>query len=597
MFKVGPYISCLLIVLLGANLSSAAVYYVDPARGNDMYTGLVTEPNTVDFTGPKRTLTAAIQAAGPYDTVRAVGGVYSGAGNYNLDFQGKPLTVLGAEGPLRTMMDCGQFGRAARFISGEDANSVLQGFTIKNGLWSSPEMVGGTMRPAGGAIFCSGSAPRIAQCVFVNNQSSGFGVGGAVACTNASAPRFEHCEFISNFAELDAGAAYVDAGCHATFAYCNFQSNATGFGTGGAIYVYGSSAMADVSHSVISDNRAMIAGGGVFVTGIGAVASISHTLIAGNHAGEGGGLCVYDDGTIHLDHVTVAENMAVGSAASYGGGGRACGGAITVEQSIVWGNTSSGTGQSFSVGGATGASTLTAACCLIAGGIEQVDVRSSGVVQDDGATLNADPCFVMAGTWSESAGQWQWLEGDYHLQSTQGRWDPAVWTNADVNADGRVDLHDFYRLSRRWGHAANDGPEDFNDDGVVDFHDLLFFAGQFLTPGNDVGRWRLDLVDSVAIDAGDAAADWCGELFPHGKRVNLGVYGATMQASFSQSTAGNRADANRDGVVDMQDLTAVIEQWMNRPAVPLAADLDRDSRVNLRDFFWLSGNWLWQDAP
>ena len=333
MFKVGGYIPCLLILLMGINLSSAAVYYVDPVNGYDGYTGLASEPNAVDFTGPKRTLAAAIQAAGPYDTVSAASGVYSGAGNYNLDFQGKPLTVLGAEGALRTIMDCGQFGRAVRFVSGEDANSVLQGFTIKNGLWSTPELVGGTMRPAGGAMFCSGSAPRIVRCMFISNQSPGYGVGGAAACTNASAPRFEHCEFISNIAELAGGAVYVDAGCHATFTYCDFQRNiAGGIGTGGAIYVYGNSAMADVSHSVIGDNRAAIAGGGVFVTGIGAAASVSHTLIAGNRAGEGGGVCVYNDGVIHLEHVTVVENMAVGSAASYGGGGRAYGGVITVGQ-------------------------------------------------------------------------------------------------------------------------------------------------------------------------------------------------------------------------------------------------------------------------
>ena len=224
-----------------------------------------------------------------------------------------------------------------------------------------------------------------------------------------------------------------------------------------------------------------------------------------------------------------------------------------------------------------------------------MDVRSSGVVHDGGSNDDADPCFVMAGTWSDSAGQWQWCSGDYHLQSTQGRWDPAVWTSADVNADGRVDLHDFYRLSRRWGNAAAGGPEDFNGDGFVDIGDLLFLSGQFLTAGNDVGRWRFDAVDSIAIDAGNVATDWHAELFPHGKRVNLGAYGGTIQASFSQSTAGNRADANRNGVVDMQDLAAVIQQWMTRPAVPLATDLDHDSRVNLMDFFWLSSNWLWQD--
>ena len=47
--------------------------------------------------------------------------------------------------------------------------------------------------------------------------------------------------------------------------------------------------------------------------------------------------------------------------------------------------------------------------------------------------------------------------------------------------------------------------------------------------------WVQDAVTSPCIDTGDPDSDWTAELWPHGKRMNMGAYGGTPQASMSLS--------------------------------------------------------------
>jgi len=46
------------------------------------------------------------------------------------------------------------------------------------------------------------------------------------------------------------------------------------------------------------------------------------------------------------------------------------------------------------------------------------------------------------------------------------------------------------------------------------------------------GAWVVDEVTSPCIDAGNTdEMGWQNELWPHGGRINMGVYGGTSQAS------------------------------------------------------------------
>lgn len=98
--------------------------------------------------------------------------------------------------------------------------------------------------------------------------------------------------------------------------------------------------------------------------------------------------------------------------------------------------------------------------------------------------IDAVPCFVEPGFWNlngtlEDAGDDFWVQGDYHLRSQAGRWNPDTQT-------------------------------------------LPAAAG-----------WVQDVLTSPCIDAGNPDSDWAGELLPNGERINMGAYGGTPQASMS----------------------------------------------------------------
>ncbi len=103
--------------------------------------------------------------------------------------------------------------------------------------------------------------------------------------------------------------------------------------------------------------------------------------------------------------------------------------------------------------------------------------------------IDIAPCFAELGYWADANNQniavepsdpnAVWVGGDYHLKSQVGRWEP---------------------------YSAS---------------------------------WVIDDVTSLCIDAGDPNSDWTAELWPHGKRINMGAYGGTPQASMSLSDVGN----------------------------------------------------------
>jgi hypothetical protein len=143
--------------------------------------------------------------------------------------------------------------------------------------------------------------------------------------------------------------------------------------------------------------------------------------------------------------------------------------------------------------------------------------------------VNWGPGNISAAPCLAHLGRWQ-EPGDYHLKSQAGRWDPTSL------------------------------------------------------------RWVRDDVTSRCIDAGDANAGWTSELWPAGRRINLGAYGGTPEASMSLSIFGDAADVDHDHAVGLEDLLALGRQWLAE-GVLLAEDLDRDGRVNLTDFARLADAW------
>jgi len=135
------------------------------------------------------TIQAGIDAADPHDTVIIASGTYSGDGNRNIDFKGKPIVLLSASGPESTIIDCegseGNPQRAFWFHSGEDAHSAIDGFTITGAY-------GKTWEYNAAILVDSSSSPRIYNCRIIGNDCSG------IKSQLFSEPNVRWCEISDN---------------------------------------------------------------------------------------------------------------------------------------------------------------------------------------------------------------------------------------------------------------------------------------------------------------------------------------------------------------------------------------------------------------
>jgi len=159
------------------------------------------EPKIVHVPDDYATIQDGIDAATEGDTVVVANGIYKGLGNVNLDFKGKAIEVKSQNGPGECIIDCENKDdtRGFHFHNGEISDSVLAGFTIKNGR-ASPNWPG----YFGGGIWCdNNSSPRIMNNVIVDNWS-GWG-GGGIACMHDSSPIIVNNTIRGNTAKKDGG--------------------------------------------------------------------------------------------------------------------------------------------------------------------------------------------------------------------------------------------------------------------------------------------------------------------------------------------------------------------------------------------------------
>jgi hypothetical protein len=180
----------LFILLWACTSSSAEIFYVNVNGPND--------PGSGTFEDPFCRIQPAIDASVSGDTVRIQQGIYTGTGNYNLDPNGKAITIGSAE-PSNpdiikcTIIDPNRTGRGFYIHNGEDANCVISGLTIRNSYTAE----------LGAGIFCYNSSPSICNCIVTEN-SAGLYSGGGICCKDSNA-LIMNCIINNNSAKQDGG--------------------------------------------------------------------------------------------------------------------------------------------------------------------------------------------------------------------------------------------------------------------------------------------------------------------------------------------------------------------------------------------------------
>ncbi|MHC4704695.1 MAG: right-handed parallel beta-helix repeat-containing protein, partial [Planctomycetota bacterium] len=131
--------------------------------------------------------------------------------------------------------------------------------------------------------------------------------------------------------------------------------------------------------------------------------------------------------------------------------------------------------------------------------------------------------------------------------------------------EGNIDVDPGFVAPGYWD--LNGTPDDPNDDLWVDgdYH-LLSQAGRW-DPGSE--SWVQDETTSPCIDAGDPNGPLGLEPFPNGGIANMGAYGGIDEAGKSYFGGPTcevilAGDINGDCVVDFDDLAILMSQWMMR---------------------------------
>ncbi len=444
----------------------------------------------------------------------------NGAGMYN--HAGSPtLADCTFRRNAALVLDCG--GGRGGAIFNSSSNSLLCNCKFIENI-----VFGGNNSSAGGAIYNIDSHPTLIGCLFRNNVATGYDSeydGGAISNVDSN-PTLTDCSFIENLA--DWGGAISNSNGSPTITRCTFAGNrvndnggaiCTGSGRptltdctfrdnraytfGGAICSSASSYLV-VTDSTFTSNHA--ADGGAIYSNFRDNITLRDCTFSANSASRGGAVCTsgawYDDpnsATLIAD-CTVSGNSAYEGAGLYSGSNRR----LLVVNCTLTGNHAAQSGGGFycygsqpSVSNCTFAQNLakkgTSLACdwepsivrltnsiLWDGGNEVFDSAGSTIdvtfcdVQSGYAgtgNLNTDPCFASPGYWDpnetpDDPNDDSWVDGDYHLKSQAGRWDPTTQS------------------------------------------------------------WVKDDVTSLCIDAGDPNSDWTAELWPHGKRINMGTMAA-----------------------------------------------------------------------
>ena len=258
------------------------------------------------------TIQAGIEAAFGGDLILVSPGTYV----ENIDFLGKGITVQSEVGPDLTVIDGNQAGSVVTLNSFETLDTVIDGFTIRNGKASD-----------GGGIYCSVSSPTITNCTISENTAIS-GRGGGIRCSGSS-PTITNCTISGNIATYTGGGGIYCSGSSPTIMNCTISGNSSGF-WGGGIYCSGSSPM--ITNCTISGNSADDAGGGIYCDS--SSPTIANCTISGNSADDDGGGIYCGDSSPTITNCTISGN----SAADRGGGIYCYSFSPTITNCSLWGD-------------------------------------------------------------------------------------------------------------------------------------------------------------------------------------------------------------------------------------------------------------------
>lgn len=401
----------------------------------------------------------------------------------------------------RTIIDANQSGTAVVIAGGQNASTVLTGFTITNG--------DATNGHAGG-IWCYAS-PRIERNIITNNYAYYKG-GGMYFWSSSARPLVINNIIVDNVA-AHAGGVFCDAASEVTLINNYIAGNSATFGAGGIACGVNCGRTLIMNNQVIANTAPR--GAGLFSEQTTDRIQIIGNLFCGNYATiQGGAIEIgYGDPNI-VNNSLVANRCPVGAGIYLESGSSP----NIVNNIIAFGSQGHGI-----------------YCLPDANSPGEPNLAYNDVYNNNGnyggslpdqtglnGNISTDPNFVNTGYWDDAntpgdANDDFFAPGNYHILPISAcinagdnnslpvllqtdidgeerifgtavdiGADEVVTNPADLNLDGAVDFLDITTLTNEWLTGGSHLQSDLSNNGFIDFADYAELAGQWLW----IGGWH-----------------------------------------------------------------------------------------------------------
>jgi hypothetical protein len=408
-----------------------------------------------------------------------------------------------------------------------EPNAVLDGFTITGGNANGS----GFRDRRGGGMLNWKSSPTVINCIFRGNSAED--AGGGADNEYFSNPSIINCSFINNSGTFYGGGGMNNERGNPIVTNCRFIENSTECFGGG---IYNDDGDPIITNCVFNRNSAEWGGGGMYNWSGSQI--VTDCLFIGNvnKNGGGGGMSNMESDGLIITNCIFAGNISVGYFGSGGGISDLSYNSSTINCTF--------SGNSALIGGGiyNGRRNQNISNCILWGNIAPYSPQifnydSNSIITYNNiegdwpgvGNIDVDPLFVDANN------------GDYHLKSEGWRWD----SNREV--------------------------------------------------------WTWDGVTSACIDAGNPGSPLGDELLtipvdPENKwginrRIDMGAYGGTAEASMPPYNWAILADLNNDGTVNFLDFVYFSNYWLT-DGEELLSDLDRNNITDSDDLHLFIEDWL-----
>lgn len=270
---------------------------------------------------------AALDAAFEGQTVWVGPGTYS---EYAITFRGKAVALRSTAGEAQTLIDGKGLGSIFNFEDGEQADTHLEGFTIRGGIAAQPCTVEGSCLSYGGGIYMVNASPTLTHLT-IAGCSSTYSGGGMYLLD--SSPTLTLVSLLSNSSTYGGGIRLDSS--DPTLIDVNLAANVAGY-YGGGMYISDSSPV--MTRVTLQSNSATYRGGGIL--GYRSDIALTQGLLSGNSVRGRGFYGEYGGGMdLESSNATLTQVSFLGNSSTIWGGGLSMqSSSATLTQAIFSGN-------------------------------------------------------------------------------------------------------------------------------------------------------------------------------------------------------------------------------------------------------------------